>query len=270
MAVNIKYRSADGFTNIVGPTDDLGALVASQSAIVLGTPRKIFVENIDTRAIGATPFTGIVLRRQAVGANDGIGFIRTALDASGTISKPWGLDLTAGLPNGAPTAVEIIGPYGVWAAAQEYGVVGTALDAQGETIASVEKVFEVVDLTNSWEYTLEDTPGATSYRFYRSAVPGTYGASTLVYAGPYPTFIDDGTAPTAGTPPIANTTGGAGPTYGTPPADGAFGTVDLAMFSAPAGMAVGQQYIFWYRTRLTPGASSVGNKRQGNLIPVEI
>src|SRR5678816_857220 len=98
MTINIRYRSADGFTLIAGPTEDLGQIAASLSDTVLTTPRKICLENAGERAIGADPFLSVVLRRTSVGSNDGAGFLRTAADPNGTISRPWGDDENAGVP----------------------------------------------------------------------------------------------------------------------------------------------------------------------------
>lgn len=267
MTINIRYRSADGFTLIPGPTEDLGQVAASLSDVVLTTPLKICLENAGDRAIGADPFLSVVLRRVAVGSNDGVGFIRTAADPNGTLSRPWGDDTLASVPTGAPTA-DLVGPYGTWTPGT-YGVVATALNGTGETIASEEKTF-TAGATDLWEYNINAVPGATLYRFYRTATPGTYGASTLVYEGPYTVFQDDGSAPSAGTPPEENTTGGAGPSYGSAPADGSFNTTDITIASAPNGLAVGRQFFFYLRLRLPAGASQVGNKRQGQVKPVEL
>lgn len=274
MPANFRYRDANGFDIISGPTKDLGALVSSPSAVVLGDPIKICCENMSDRPYGASPFAGLVMRRSAVGDSDGVGYIRSALDPNGTISRPWGLDTSSSIPTGAPTAENIGGPYGAWGATGVYGVVVVATKGAGRTIASEEKRITVVDVGDSWRYAWVKPPGGCDgYEVYRTDTPGTYGAYTLIAEigdGDTVTFDDDGSAPIAGAPPEENTTGGAGPYYGDDPADGAFGTADLTMFSAPNGMAVGQEFFFYFRSRLSAGASSLTNPRDMDLLPVEV
>lgn len=272
MPTNTQYREKDGFTIIGSATKDEGQIVASQSAIVLTTPRKIAVENISDRVMGGSPFTGLVMRRRQNGTSDGVSYERIADDPNGTISKPWGLDTDdiTGVLTGAPTAVVSLSPYGVWGATGTYGVVITALNAVGETIASVEKTFVISFLTDTVFIDWAVVPGATHYRVYVTDEPGVYGAYTLVDDTVLTSFTYDGTPPTAGTPPLDNTTGGAAPNYGVDPVDGSFGTADLTIAVAPAGLAVGQQWFFYFRERLPAAASSTGNKRVADLAPTEI
>lgn len=275
MADNFRYRLADGFTIVSGATKDDGQIVASPSVVVFDEAKKMCVENISNRKFGGSPASGAVLRRQQVGSNDGWGFARMAADPNGTISKPWGVAVDGSdTLTGGPTA-EISGPYGVWLATGDYGVVVTAENASGETIASVETVFTVGALTDEFTFAIVQVPGATNYRWFITNTPGTYGAYSLAFesgSGAVLTFTFDGdlTSLVAGTPPDENTTGGAGPYYGTDPADGTFSTSDLAIATAPAGIAVGQQVFFYYIERLPAGATSLGNKRQFALLPVEV
>jgi hypothetical protein len=276
MPTNVRYRDADGFTQVVGTTEDLGQVVSSPSAVVNTTPIKVCLENISDRALGASPFAGVVLHHEQVGTNDGISLVYTALDTiNGTLSKPWGADVDAfDVPTGAPEAT-MTGPYGVWAATGDYGVVVTALNAAGETIASVEKVVTVSDVSEEWTYEWAHVPGATGgYNIYRTDVDdaGTYGAYSLIghnAAVGDVTFADDGSPQTIGTPPSENTTGGAGPTYGTAPAAVDHTTADKTIAAAPAGLAVGEQWFFWLMAKIPAGTSSTGNKRIMRLQPTE-
>ena len=154
MPTNIKYRTADGATQVVGSTEDLGQVVSLVSADVETTPIKMCLENVSDRALGAASFSAFVLRHEAVGSNDGVDYIFAAEDVNGTLSKPWGAGVDdVGVLNGAPVASLGVGAGGGWAAAGgvgEYGVVVTALNATGETIASVEVAVTVAALTDEW------------------------------------------------------------------------------------------------------------------------
>jgi len=273
VTINIQYRQADGATLLSGATDDFGLVVSPPATAVNTTPKKLCLENISDRALGISPFTALVLRRVQVGTNDGIAFFFSALDGNGTISKPWGLDTQGGVPTGAPTAVDDSAG-GTWGATGSYGVRIVATNATGKTIGSVEKVFAVTDTTRRWLYSWIQTPGATGYEVHRTSTPGTYGASTLratIGSGATVTFLDDGTAASAGTPPSANTTGGASPTYGTPPSVASHTAADKTIATAGAGgLAVGQQWFFYADAKVPAGSSSVGNKRAMQLLPVEV
>lgn len=271
----IAYREKDGATFVAGSTKDDGQIVASPSAVVFSDPTKFCVENIGDRPLGGTPFVGLLLKRVQVGSNDGIAYIRTADDPNGTISKPWGIatDPVTGVLTGSPTATRSAGGGSGWALAP-YGVVVTANLAGGETIASVEITFTPLAADDTWVIEWVGPVGAgITFKVYLTTTPGTYGATTLVSgAVSSPTVTKSLTAPTvgAGTPAVVNTTGGAGPDYGTPPVDAAFGTADLTIASAPAGLMVGQQWFCYYIERLPAAATSLGNKRQGKLFPTEV
>lgn len=270
-----QYRSADGASIIAGPTLDLGQLFALLSAEVDTAFTKFCIDNIGDRKVGISPKSGVVLRRTQLGTNDGLGFILTATDPNGTISRPWGLDVDGNsLPTGAPTVTDVGGGAGVWAAGS-YGVVIVAKNATGKTIASVEKVFTVGAgaVTHSFRYAWVQTPGATGYEVHRTSTPGTYGASTLIQtigSGATVTFDDTGAAASAGTPPSDNTTGGAGPNYGTAPGIGSFSTIDITIASDPVGFAVGQQFFCYLAAKLPAGSVSIGNKRAMQIYPTEV
>lgn len=281
MPTNIQYRAADGATVISGPTKDLGQIVSSPTLEVDTTPIKLTVENLSDRALGAAPFTTLVLRRQQIGvgpAFDGYTFVYTATDPNGTLSKPFGAGVDAGgVLNGAPVITDG-GINGVWAAVtRTYGVVVTATVAGKETIASVEADFLVtigVDDNRKRLYTWVQTPSATGYKVYRTAVAGTFGDTTLIAAignGATVTYIDDGAAPGVGTPPLVNNTGGDGPTYGTPPAVVDHTSADKTIATAAGGgLRVGQQWFFWLIAKVPAGSTSIGNKRSLRIIPVEL
>jgi len=279
MPANIRYRAADGATILAGSTKDLGQVVASPSAEVDTTSIKVTVENVGDRVVGVSPFASVVLRREQIGSGDGYTFGFSATDPNGTISKAWGAGVDGGgVLNGAPLAADAgADPYADWApsgGAGVYGVVIVAKNSTGKTIASVEVSFNVSDTGHLWQYTWVQTPGATGYEVHRTPTPGTYGASTLVAvigSGATVTYLDDGDAPTTGTPPLVNTTGGAGPTYGTAPSVGSHTSADKTIATAGGGgLAVGQQWFFWLIAKIPAGATSIGNKRSWRFIPKEV
>ena len=271
MAQNLRYRESDGATIVTGSTEDLGQIVSSPSAVVIADTMKLCVENISDRALGAGSFSALLLKHTQVGSNDAINFVQTALDPNGTLSKPWGAAVDeSDVLTGGPTAVDAGGPYGVWGATGTYGVVATAVNANGETIASVETTFDVTDTSHEWTFTVLGPADAVTIRWYVTDTPGTYGAYALVHEGASLTFTYDGTAPSVGTPPDDNTTGGAAPYYGDDPDDGDFDTSDKTIAtSGGGGLAVGQQWFFYLRVRLLAGTTRLGNKRQMQLAPTE-
>jgi hypothetical protein len=277
MATNIRFREGDGATLIAGNTEDEGQVVALPSATAFTDPVKVCLENISDRSMGnVAGFTSLLLRVTQVGSNDGWTMGKIADDPNGTISKPWGAGVDDfALPTGAPTATLGAGSGGGWAAAGgvgEYGGVVTALNATGETIASVEVTFTVGALTEEWLIDWEDVPGAASYNYYRTAVDdaGTYGAYSFVANVAVSQYNDVGAAATVGAPPADNTTGGAAPDYGTPPADLDFDDVDLTIATAPDGLAVGQQWFFYKIVAVPANTLALGNKRRFRLLPIEV
>jgi hypothetical protein len=211
-----------------------------------------------------------------IGTNDAWTMLKIVDDPNGTISKPWGDGVDDfDIPTGAPTATLGVGTGGGWAAAGgvgEYGGVVTALNATGETIASVEVTFTVGALDEEWLVGWEDVPGASSYNYYRTAVgaAGTYGAYSLVANVAVSQYNDVGAAAGVGAPPADNTTGGAAPDYGTPPADLDFDNADLTVATSPEGLAVGQQFFFYKIVAVPANTLALGNKRQARLLPIEV
>ncbi len=275
MPTNVIYKGPDGATVIAGSTTNYGQLLSPAAAEADTDSLKVCLENVADRVMGAAPFSMLTLARTVVGTNDGVGFAYTAADPNGTISKPWGLAVNgAGNPTGAPTAT-LIGAAGAWGAdLGTHGVVITALTALGETPASVEQTFNVGAATDQWRYDWEVVPDATGYNVYRTDVPGTYGAYSLVAnipSGATHVYTDDGAAPGAGAPPDDNTTGGFdGYTYGTPPLAADHTAADKVVATAPEGLAVGQQWFFWLMLKLPAGTTSWGNTRAFRLLPTEV
>src|SRR5215471_3728773 len=184
----ISFYMADGGTQIVG-ADSLGDIVAGDT----DTPVKCSVRNDGTEAFPSTITVG------TVGTNDGASQMRIGAD-SGTLSPPWGLGASVSSP----------GSGGVWGATGEYGVVVTAVNATGETTQSLEVVASVSDVTQKVTWSWTSVPGATSYNVYgRDPSATTYTSPSLIALHTAGTsVVDDGTAPAAGFPPAANTTGG--------------------------------------------------------------
>lgn len=196
----VKYLDRDGASQLPA-TFDLGHAVAGREQ----TPRKQAVENIDVRILGASPFNGSVLRRLAIaaGLDDGTEQFQIALDTA-TLSAPYG-PVTAAL---GPTA-----DGGVWGSTGNKFYRVTARNADGETIGSVEVVVFVDDVTKRVTVAWAQVAGASGYGVWRSEASGVYGPNALradIVGGAVTSFIDNGTAPGAGTIPTVNTTGGWG------------------------------------------------------------
>lgn len=95
---------------------------------------------------------------------------------------------------------------GTLAAATYYYVV-TALNANGETIASNELSVVTTGTTSANTVSWAAVTGATGYRIYRGTAAGIYDG--YVEVGAVTSYVDTGSALTAGSPPASNTTGGA-------------------------------------------------------------
>ena len=256
----IRHLNADGATTQA--LQSFGPFVSGLLE-VRSDKVKFGVENVDDRALGASPFAQLLLEIEQVGSNDGFNFYFTADDSALTISKPWGTD-----PGGAPTVSLSSGGSFVTGS---YGVKIVAKNATGKTIGSTEATFDATTGQKA-TYGWVQTPGATGYEVHRTDTPGTYGASTfvaLISSGATITYVDNGGATSSGSVPTVNTTGGAGPTYGTPPVDGAFDQTDKVIAVAPDGLAVGQQWFYWAQIRVPAATSEVGNRRTLNVAPVE-
>lgn len=191
----VTYLDRDGATTPPS-TIDLGHAVAGQTQ----TPRKGGIENITNRILGASPFNGSELRRLAEGTNDGIDQFRIGLDTA-TLTAPYGMAAVLGPPADG----------GVWGATGNVFYRLTAQNATGETIGSVEVTVNVDVTTKRVTLTWTQVTGASGYRLWRSTTAGVYGPTALrttIGSGATVTFVDDGTAPGAGTIPTVNTSGG--------------------------------------------------------------
>jgi len=262
MSAEVKNLASDGATSIVQQT--WGPFVSGLTE-VFSTKIKFGVENVGSRALGGTPFSLLLLEILESGTNDGFEFYFTAPDTA-TLSKPWGIGAS-----GAPI-VSVGGSGGVWSGTGTFGYTVTATNATGETIGSVEAQAVITATTQKATLTWVQTPGATGYNVYRTATPGTYGASTLratIVGGSTVTFVDDGSATTTGTPPAVNTTAGTGPVYGTPPADGSFDQTNKIIATGPGGLAIGQQWFYWAQVRVPAATSELDNRRTLNVTPIE-
>lgn len=190
MPANVRQLSADGVTSIT--QYDWGTLLAGQAV----TPRKFGLHSTSDRDL-----LNLIESIIAIPANDGSGQMRIALDGSGTLSCPWDFAAVLGAS----------GAGGVWGATGTYGFRITSLDANGESGPQDEITVAVDDTTKKVTLSWTQVPSATGYKIYRTATPGTYGASTLrttIGAGATVSFVDDGSATSTGTLPTANTTGG--------------------------------------------------------------
>lgn len=259
----VKHFSADGATVL---TQNTWGPFVSGAVEVQSSRLKFALENVDARSLGASPFSLVNLEIEQSGTNDGYLYFYTALDTSGTISKPFGAGAL-----GAPTAT-IVTTGGSFTPGT-YGYKISATNATGETIGSTEVSINVGLATDRVQLNWIQTPGATGYKVFRTPTPGTYGASTLratIGSGATITYTDDGAATSAGTPRADNTTGGASPTYGTPPAVGSFTQADKLIAAAPTGLRVGEQFFYWAMIKIPALTSELGNTRVLRVLPVEV
>jgi len=243
MGLILQHYAKDGATQITGKS------WTKAYAGVAQTAEKFYLQNVGDRDSDA-----MELRIGEVSGNDGSTMIRTGLDVD-SVMPPYGLAAVLGSA----------GAGGIWGATGLVYWVVTAVNASGETVASLEVSINVDDTTKKVTLTWEQAPGATGYKVFRTTDPGVYGASsrraTLSGIGST-TYIDDGDALAAGTPLTENTTGGAAPNYGTPPT---LGTAALVL----GELAIGQWSCYWLN-RVVPGATpELGNPRQALLQFVE-
>lgn len=188
MASAIKHLSEDGATQITQKVwPDAFAGINQMS-------RKFAFENIGDRQLN-----GVSVSLAPVGVSDGSLEMRLALDTQApTLSTPYAVTLVLSAP----------GAGGVWASTGVRGYKITALNALGETIASVEATINVDVTTKTVTVSWTTIPGATSYKVYRTDTPGTYVSPALRANPAAPPFIDTGAAVGAGAPPTVNTTAG--------------------------------------------------------------
>jgi hypothetical protein len=239
MGVIYKHEQADGITQL------LSQVWPDAYAGVAQTAKKFAVENVGDRVAN-----NVSCSIEQVGTNDGHGQLRIA-QCLNTISKPWNVVATLGAAGGG----------GVWSLVGQYFWVVTAVNATGETTASLEVTVNVDVTSKRVTLTWTQVTGATGYLVYRSATSGAYVTPCLVATvsgGATTTYIDGGGALSAGAPPNANTTGGAGPEYGTPPTLG-FGPLTMG------NLGVGQQFFYWVN-RVVPGATTDANNPRQALI----
>jgi hypothetical protein len=236
MAASLTHLAKDGATEISGKQwPDVFAGVAQAA-------EKFGIRNTGDRALA-----NLQLQITAVPGNDGWTMVRIGADPA-TLSRPYGVAAALSGP----------GAGGVWSVTGLVYYVLTAYNATGETIGSAE-VSVHVDVTTK-KVTVSWTPvsGASGYKLYRTTAPGSYGASSLraTVAGQQSNqYVDDGGGLSAGSPPAANTTGGAAPDYGTPPALGS-GPITIGT------LAVGQEWFYWVNRVVPGGTSDAGNPRQ--------
>lgn len=259
MAAIVQHFLADGATAITG------VQLVNILAGVTGTALKFGVKNVGDRALGNAfdSATNITAAIGAVPGNDGSTRLRAALDTSGTLSPPWNFAGVLG-----PTA-----DGGVWGATGQYGWVIVSVNGTGATVGSTEITVQVDDVTKRVTLTWDAVTGATSYRIYRTATPGTYGATTLrttIGSGLTVTFTDDGTAAGAGTPALTNTTGGAGPTYGTPPAGLNTAVAPFLIGQAPGTLEMGEMDFYWVNRVVPSNSTPAGNPRAARMSFTEI
>jgi len=240
MPASVKFLAADGATQLSGELwPDIYAGAAS-------TALKYLVENNGDRDMA-----NATLKIVKVPGNEGDTMARTGADAV-TASRPFGLSASL---SGA-------GAGGVFPAASTYGYKLTAITALGETVACDEVSVNVDVTTKKVTLTWQQVARAIAYKVYRTATPGTYGASTylvFIASGSTTTYTDSGSACSAGTPPAVNTTGDAAPAYGTPPT---LGTSPLTIGT----LKKGQQFPYWVNWSVPGGTMEPGNPRLFDIV----
>jgi hypothetical protein len=250
----VIYYDADGATVITGKT--LVKLLAGAT----GTGQKFGLKNVGDVDLGiAASMPAVQIALSAVLGNDGFDQSRIIADPD-TISPPWGL--TAPVTAGG----------GAFAGTGTFGYVVVAKKSTGRTIASTEVTATVTVVTQTVTVNWIAVTGATGYLVYRTATPGTYGATTLIAdigSGATITFADTGAAATSGTPSLENTTGGVGPTYGTPPGGLNTATAAFLLGQAAGTLKVGESDFFWFNRVIPANASAVGNRRKVDFAVTE-
>ncbi len=199
MPASIRTLDNDGFTTLFSENWPDAFAGTNQVA------RKFGIESNGNRVLGASPGPALglqILIRSVINpdnsVNDGASELRIAADTV-TLSPPYTLVATLG-----PTA-----DGGVWGTTGIRGYRISALNANGETIGSFEATINVDDVTKRVTLTWTTIAGATGYKVYRTAVPGTYTSPALrATLGVTGTYVDDGSATSTGTVAVANTTGG--------------------------------------------------------------
>jgi hypothetical protein len=250
MSAILQHFLADGVTAVTGV--QLSNILAG----LTGTPLKFGVKNVGDRAQGNAfdPTKNFTAFQDSIPGNDGITRFRSAADASGTIAPPFNFAAVLGATADG----------GVWGATGTYGWVIVSVNGAGVTGASDEVTVQVDDTTKRVTLTWDQVTGATGYRIYRTPTPGTYGASTLlttIGSGATVTFVDDGTATVAGTPPLTNTTGGAGPAFGTPPAGLNTATAPFLLGQSPGTLEMGETAFYWVNRVVPSNSTPAGNPR---------
>lgn len=241
MTVEITHYLADGATPYTAK--DWPNIFGGQT----GTAEKFGFRNTDERNWGA-----LAIALAAIPDNDGIDIARIGRDTA-TLSPPFNI------------AASLAGSDGVWGATGIVFYVITAFNGTGETIASLEKRVNVTDISKHVALTWDEITGATGYKVFRSTSSGVYGATSrrATVSGGGNNFYDDtGGSLSSGTPPSANTTGGAGPAYGTPPA------LDTASLAVSA-VKIGEMVFYWVNRVTTVGMANAGNPRQWDVVVEE-
>lgn len=236
MDLILKHFGADGVTQLTSKS--WGPAFAGEAQ----TAAKFWIQNAGDR-----DSLSLSLAILQAGSSDGNSMVRLALDTA-TVVPPYGL----GSSLSAAGAGGVFGATGVC----EYTV--TARNGTGETQGSVPLTVTVDVTTKKVTLTWQQSPNATGYYVYRTPTPGVYGTSTrraTINSGSSTTYVDDGSACSAGTLPSANTTGGAAPAYGTVPTLGA-GPLSFGV------VKIGQWACYWENRVIPAGTSGDGNPRQ--------
>lgn len=247
MAEAIAHLDKDGATLISGKA------LANILAGTTGTAYKLGVRNIGTRDLGTgAGYDPIQIALEAVLSNDGITHAKIKKDVD-TLSRPWGV--TAAAVAGAGTFTP-----------GTYGIVVVAKKGTGRTTASAEVTATVSgtqEIQIDWTEITENG-GADGYLVYGTDTPGTYGANSLIAdigSGATVTFTWDGTAPSAGTPATANTTGGVAPDYGTPPAGLNSATSPFTIGQDDGTLEMNEEAFYWINRVVPSNAAAAGNPR---------
>lgn len=249
MAALIAHLENDGATVITAKT--LSDILAGTT----GTAFKLGVKNVGDRDLGQTANLAAAIT-QVVG-NDGFNRLRIKKDIA-TISPPWDMAAVLGPPADG----------GVWGTTGTRGWVVTATNATGETVRSDEVTVNVDNTTKRVTVSWKQVTGATGYKVYRTATPGTYAANNLratIGSGATISYVDDGSATGAGVPPGSNTTGGAGPNFGTPPADLNTLTAPITPGQVPGTLEIGESSYYWLNRVVPSNSSEAGNPRTAKI-----
>jgi hypothetical protein len=231
MAKVVEVYETDGVTEAQSSYDE-GTVRDGATT----TARRVWFRNAST---AGEEFSDCEIRRVAVGANDGIGFLETAPD----------------VPKAAPGAPTLALAAGAGLGIGVYKYAVTFIAANGETDAGTEAQVETTG--GNQQVQLSNIPlgpsGVSFRKIYRTAVGGSQKKLVYLIPNNSATSYLDSTAD--------GSLGADVPTLNTSGAAGTWGAADITV----GDMAVGDYAACWMRYDVPIGTSQVGNPRAADV-----